>query len=47
MLFLSIYEAQASKLDKPTLYRRCHEMGDLTVAAAGAKLLRNPPHSPT
>ena len=35
MLFLSLYEAQASKLDNATLYRRCHEMGDLAAAALG------------
>ena len=35
MLFLSLYEPQAAKLDNPTLYRRCHEMGDLAVAALG------------
>lgn len=29
MLFLSLYEPQTGKLDKATLYRRCHEMGDL------------------
>ena len=29
MLFLSLYEPQAGKLDNATLYRRCHEMGDL------------------
>ena len=39
MLFLSLYEAQAAKLDNATLYRRCHEMGDLAVAAVGAKRL--------
>lgn len=39
MLFLSLYEAQAAKLDNATLYRRCHEMGDLAVAAVGAKLV--------
>ena len=44
MLFLSIYEAQATKLDNATLYRRCHEMGDLAVAAVRAKLLGEPPH---
>ena len=35
MLFLSLYEAQAAKLDHAALYRRCHEMGDLAVAALG------------
>ena len=29
MLFLSLYEPQAGRLDNATLYRRCHEMGDL------------------
>ena len=29
MLFLSLHEPQAGKLDNATLYRRCHEMGDL------------------
>ncbi len=29
MLFLSLCEPQAGKLDNATLYRRCHEMGDL------------------
>ena len=43
MLFLSLYEAQASKLDNPTLYRRCHEMGDLAVEAVRAKRLGEPP----
>ena len=46
MLFLSLYEAQAAKLDNPTLYRRCHEMGDLAVAAVRAKLVGEPPHQP-
>ena len=31
MLFLSLYEASAAKPDNATLYRRCHEMGDLVV----------------
>ena len=35
-----------TKLDNPTLYRRCHEMGDLAVAAVGAKLVGEPPHQP-
>ena len=35
MLFLSLYEAQGAKLDNATLYRRCHEMGDLAAAALG------------
>ena len=29
MLFLSLYEDQSAKPDRATLYRRCHEMGDL------------------
>ncbi len=33
MLFLSLYEAAAARPDNATLYRRCHEMGDLVVAA--------------
>ena len=33
MLFLSLYEASAAKPDNATLYQRCHEMGDLVVAA--------------
>ena len=33
MLFLSLYEPSAAKPDNATLYRRCHEMGDLAVAA--------------
>lgn len=44
MLFLSLYEAQAAKPDSATLYRRCHEMGDLAVAAVRAKLVGEPPH---
>ena len=32
MLFLSLYEPSAKKPDRATLYRRCHEMGDLAVA---------------
>ena len=43
VLFLSLYEPQAAKLDNPPLYRRCHEMGDLAVAAVRAKLLGEPP----
>ena len=46
MLFLSLYEPQAAKLDNPTLYRRCHEMGDLAVAAVRAKLLGDQPPPP-
>ena len=37
MLFLSLYEPQAARPDNATLYRRCHEMGDLAVAALGRK----------
>ena len=37
MLFLSLYEPSAAKPDNATLYRRCHEMGDLAVAALGRK----------
>ena len=37
MLFLSLYEPSAAKPDNATLYRRCHEMGDLVVAALGGK----------
>lgn len=33
-----------TKLDNATLHRRCHEMGDLAVAAVRAKLLGEPPH---
>ena len=29
MLFLSLWEANGAKPDKATLYRRCHEMGDV------------------
>lgn len=29
MLFLSLYEPQAARLDKAAMYRRYHEMGDL------------------
>ena len=47
MLFLSLYEPQAARLDNATLYRRCHEMGDLAVAALtpriGAQLLGDRP----
>lgn len=47
MLFLSLYEPQAGRLDNATLHLRCHEMGDavqghcaaapLPAAAAGAR----------
>ena len=33
MLFLSLWEASAKKPDNATLYKRCHEMGDLAVSA--------------
>ena len=50
MLFLSLYEPQAARLDNSTLYRRCHEMGDLAVAAltprAGVKRLGELPSPP-
>ncbi len=29
MLFLSLYPPQAAQPDNATLYRRCHEMGDV------------------
>lgn len=46
MLFLSLYEPQAARLDNATLHRRCHEMGGLAVAAVGARLVgAAPPHS--
>ena len=32
MLFLSLYPPAPSKPDKATLYKRCHEMGDLVMA---------------
>lgn len=31
MLFLSLWEPSAAKPDNATLYRRCHEMGDIIV----------------
>ena len=31
MLFLSLYPASATRPDNATLYRRCHEMGDLIL----------------
>lgn len=31
-LFLSLWPAQAAKLDKPTMYARCHELGDIIIA---------------
>ena len=33
MLFLSLWEPQAAKPDNATLYRRCHEMGDVLLGA--------------
>ena len=33
MLFLSLYPPAAARPDRATLYRRCHEMGDLVCAA--------------
>ena len=33
MLFLSLYEPSAAKPDNATLYKRCHEMGDLILGA--------------
>lgn len=33
MLFLSLYPADTRKPDNATLYRRCHEMGDLVASA--------------
>lgn len=35
MLFLSLYAPQAAKLDKATLYQRCHEMGALLEGRPG------------
>lgn len=37
ILFLSLWEASAAKPDNATLYKRCHEMGDL-IMAHGARL---------
>ncbi|MCQ2367458.1 MAG: hypothetical protein MJ109_00385 [Kiritimatiellae bacterium] len=31
-LFLSLWPAQAAKLDRATMYRRCHELGEIIVA---------------
>ncbi len=36
MLFLSLYEPQAGRLDNATLHRRCHEMGDIVQGHCGA-----------
>ena len=33
MLFLSLYEPTAGRLDNATLYQRCHEMGDIITQA--------------
>ena len=33
MLFLSLYEPSAARPDNATLYKRCHEMGDLILGA--------------
>jgi REP element-mobilizing transposase RayT len=33
MLFLSLYPPQAARPDHATLHRRCHEMGDILLAA--------------
>ena len=33
MLFLSLWAPQAAKPDNATLYRRCHEMGDVLLGA--------------
>jgi hypothetical protein len=41
MLFLSLWEPSAAKPDNATLYRRCHEMGDMLL---GAKLSRAARH---
>ena len=32
MLFLSLWPPQTTRLDHPTLHRRCHEMGDLLLS---------------
>ena len=39
MLFLSLWEPCAAKPDNATLYRRCHEMGDIIIGAK--RLSRN------
>lgn len=31
MLFLSLYPADTRKCDNATLYKRCHEMGDIVA----------------
>lgn len=33
MLFLSLWEPSAAKPDNATLYKRCHEMGDIITSA--------------
>ncbi|MBQ7190636.1 MAG: hypothetical protein IJR99_14605 [Kiritimatiellae bacterium] len=38
MLFLSLWEPAAGKPDRATLYRRCHEMGDLVASAIESTL---------
>ena len=40
MLFLSLWEASAEKPDNATLYKRCHEMGDLAVSAREERVSR-------
>ncbi len=42
LLFLSLYEPSAAKPDNATLYRRCHEMGDLAVAALTPRVEAQP-----
>ena len=34
-LFLSLWPAETKKLDKPTMYKRCHELGDIAAKAFG------------
>lgn len=34
-LFLSLWPAETKKLDKPTMYKRCHELGDIVTKAFG------------
>jgi len=40
MLFLSLYEPQAARLDNAVLYRRCHEMGDIVRMAVESAPLK-------
>ena len=43
MLFLSLWEPCAAKSDNATLYKRCHEMGDIILGAkrlGGSKMLK-------